>query len=116
MSQVLRLSLPLSVWIVAFSGLYALHGLVCALGWGAVPGPFGLTLGRAVLIAAWGLAILAQAALLAIEASPRLGLPPGFARRVTVTLAVVALVAAVWTLFPVAALSLCTDLLPLRAP
>jgi hypothetical protein len=114
MTQVLRLSLPLTVWIVAFSGVYGLHGLVCALGWGAVPGPFGLTLGRAVLIAAWALAILAQAALLAIEASPRHGLPRGFPRTVTITLAIVALVAAIWTLFPVAALSLCAAPEPLR--
>lgn len=106
MIDLLRILIGPLVWLAGFSGLYGLHGLGCSAGWHEVA-LAGLGLHRAVLLAAW-------AALLALQASVLLALwrgpfaaTPGFVRFTSVTLGVVGLVAAAWTLFPVAVLSSC---------
>ena len=105
MSDILRLSLPLSVWIAAFSAVYGLEGVVCSDLWTGA----GLTLGhgRAALIAAWAIAIGLQLVLLAGLRLPRhaSGLP--WVQRVGTILAWVALAATVWSLMPVVTTSLC---------
>jgi hypothetical protein len=101
MKDVLRLSLPITLWLISFSGLYGLHALICA---GALPDP---ALGRLALVAAASLAILLQILALLTLRSHRFGSDTAFARRVGLALASVALVATAWTALPVAVLPIC---------
>lgn len=106
MKDVLRvLGAPL-LWLVSFSGVYGLLGMICGHGIdGAVFGLFSQQ--RGLLVTAWLLAIAAQAALLWALHTPRFASPSrlvGFVSRGT---GWVGLVAAVWTLFPVAATTYC---------
>lgn len=105
MRDILRLSIPLTVWIAAFSAAYGLEGVVCSDNWTGA----GLSLaqGRATLIAAWVTAIAAQAGLLLALGTRRFASPSSFIQAVGLSLAVVALVATVWTLFPVAVIGVC---------
>ena len=105
MSEVARIFTPLLVWLALFSGVYGLHGLGCGLGWGGVDaGPTSLH--RAALLSASSAAVVLQGlVLLALTRTWRSGHP--FGRRVTFRLALTALFATVWTLFPVAFASSC---------
>jgi hypothetical protein len=105
MKEVFRIALPLTLWLVSFSAIYALHGVICGaqVAWLADP-----AVARTALVLAWLVAVSAHIAVLIGLLHPRLGGPPGVARWIAVTLAVAALVAVIWTLFPVAVLSLCT--------
>lgn len=105
MIDILRISVPLTVWLASFSAVYGLEGLVCSRRWAGIG--LDLEAGRLALLAAWLLAIAVQVALLLLLRSPRFALPSAFVQRVSLTLAVVALIATVWTLFPVVATSLC---------
>lgn len=107
MTDVIRLSLPLTVWLISFSAVYGLHGIVCSSSWSATTGFAGLSQGRLVLLGAFAIATVVQAATLIFLMSERFGGATGFMRWTTLALAIVGLVAVVWTLFPVAALSLC---------
>lgn len=107
MTDILRLFGPLVLWLASFSAVYGLHGIVCAAGLADGPGAEGMTTGRALLMAAWGFAVAAQVLALWVVGSARFGAAPGFARWTSLTLAVTALAAAVWTLFPVAVMSVC---------
>ena len=99
MIEILRLSLPVSVWIMGFSTLYALQGLSCSRHW-----PTDID-ARPVLLAAWAVAVAVQAlSLMAVVYVPS---PSRFVQTTTVTLAAAALVAAVWTMMPVLAASIC---------
>lgn len=102
MSTVLRISLPLTLWLASFSAVYGLHGLICSSRW--VP-LFENWTGRAVLIAAAVLAIAVQAALLFALRSPRWATSDRTMQRVSLTLAAAALVASIWTLLPTAVTS-----------
>ncbi|MGR3464579.1 hypothetical protein [Limimaricola sp.] len=104
MSTVLRLSLPLGLWLAGFSGLYGLHGLMCSSRW-AQP-PLGLS-ERGLLVAAAIAAIAVQALCLAVLRSPRWRDPDPAIRRISLALAAIALVAAVWTLLPATAVLSC---------
>lgn len=105
MSEVARIFAPLLVWLALFSGVYGLHGLGCALGWpGVDAGPTSLH--RAALLAGWCGAILLQVLVLIALIRP-LGSQRPFVRGITITLGVTAVVATVWTLFPVAFVSSC---------
>lgn len=105
MTDILRISIPITVWIAAFSAVYGLEGIVCSPHWAGA----GLTLaqGRTALIAAWAFAIAVQVVLLLALRAPRFASDSGFIRWVSVALAAVSLVAVVWTLFPVATMSIC---------
>jgi hypothetical protein len=107
MTDVIRISLPLTIWLVSFSLIYGLHGIVCSSSWSTAPSLAGLTQGRLVLIAAFCMAILVQAITLAFLSSGRFGATAGFMRWTSITLAIVGLVAVLWTLFPVAVLPIC---------
>ncbi|MDD9739730.1 hypothetical protein PVW47_08070 [Marinovum sp. SP66] len=104
MSSLLRIALPLTLWLASFSAIYGLHGLLCSSRWALA----GVDLpGRGLLIAAAALAILLQVALiLALRASVW---PESNAviRHISLGLGVVALVSTLWTLIPVVAVSHC---------
>lgn len=105
MKDILRLSIPLTFWIAAFSAVYGLGGIVCSDGWARA----GLSpaQGRTALILAWGAAVAVSAGMALALRTPRFASPSAFVRRVGLSLAVVALVATVWTLFPVAVMGVC---------
>lgn len=106
MRDILRISVPITAWLAAFSAVYGLQGFLCSDHWGG--GEWnGVAAGRVLLVAAWGAVIAIQAALLLALRSPRFASPRPFVRWVSNLLAAVALVAAVWTLFPVVATSRC---------
>ncbi len=99
MKDVLRLALPLTVWLVGFSAIYALQGLACSRHW-----PADLD-ARAVLIVAGAVAVALQAVILIITLSY-----PSASRSLqnaTAALAAAGIVAALWTIMPVAAVTVC---------
>lgn len=102
MRDVLRISIPFTLWLVSFSALYGLHGLVCSERWPASLGPGA---GTAALAGAAILAIGLQAAcIFALRAPQALSPLPG---RLVQILAVAALFAMVWTAVPVIMTSAC---------
>ncbi len=103
-TAVLRLSLPLGIWLASFSAVYGLHGLLCSSRWAAPP--LGLS-ERALLIGAAIAAIAVQSLCLAVMWSPRWQDPDLTIRRVSLALATTALVAAIWTLVPATATASC---------
>ncbi len=99
MSQVFRLSLPLTVWLIGFCALYALQGLTCSRHW-----PPSID-ARSALIAAAAVFVLVQAVVLvAVLRAPSAS---RFLQRATIALAAVALASAAWTSIPVLAVSIC---------
>ena len=106
MTDILRISLPLTVWLAAFSAIYGLEGLVCSSRW--VEAGFGPTAGRGALVVTWVLAVATQVAFVLALRSPAVASPSRFVRKVSLALAAAALVATVWTLMPVATTTLCS--------
>ncbi|GAD57513.1 hypothetical protein [Limimaricola cinnabarinus] len=104
MNAILRLSLPLTLWLAAFSAIYGLHGLLCSSRWAAVAPELP---GRVLLVGATIAALALQALLLAFLRSPRWPQPDAAIRRVSMVLAVAALVGTAWTLIPALAMSHC---------
>lgn len=99
MIAILRLSLPLTVWLTGFSALYALQGVSCSRHWSIEMDA------RFVLIAAWGLTIALQALILtAVSFRPS---SSRLVQRVAMALAVTALVATVWTFLPLLTVTVC---------
>ena len=99
MIEILRLSLPITVWLTGFSIVYALQGLACSRHW---PGDLD---SRPVLLAAWAIAVVLQLlSLVAVLYAPSRS---GFVQTTATALAATALVAAVWTMMPVFAVSVC---------
>lgn len=81
MKDLLRAIAGLILWAIAFSMLYGLHGLGCALGWDRQSvGPF--TLFRLSLIATWIVAVAAAAGLCWFEWGKR-----GAVARLSLTIA-----------------------------
>ncbi|CUH11476.1 hypothetical protein JSE7799_00182 [Jannaschia seosinensis] len=107
MIDLLRILIAPLVWLAAFSGIYGLHGVGCAYGWSEIT-VLSLSLFRVALLASWGATVLIQIGLLLALCSDRFGSGSLFVRRVSVTLGWVGLVAAIWTLHPVAILSSCS--------
>lgn len=99
MIEVLRLSLPISIWITGFSAVYALQGLSCSRHW-----PTDID-ARPVLLAAWAVAVAVQAlsviVVVYVPSSSR------FMQTTSLAIAIAALVAAVWTMLPVLTASAC---------
>lgn len=52
MTALVRMISGLLLWAVAFSTVYALHGLGCSLGWNE-PGIFGLSRAKILLLSSW---------------------------------------------------------------
>lgn len=105
MSDLLRLSVPLTVWLAAFSAVYGLHGLVCSPRWAEAG--FGLEAGRCALVLAAALSVAVQLALLLSLRHRRFAARSDFVRGLSLSLAVVALVATVWTLMPILTTTTC---------
>ena len=97
--EILRLSLPISIWIAGFSAVYALQGFTCSRHW-----PTDID-ARPVLLAAWAVAVGLQALSgIAVLYAPS---PSRFVQTTAITLAATALVAAVWSMMPVLVASVC---------
>ena len=105
MTDILRLALPLTLWLAAFSAIYGLQGLVCSDRW-AVTG-LSLDTGWLALMLARAAAVGLQVVVLLALRSSRFGADRQFVRWVSVALAGVSLVTTVWTMSPVATTSLC---------
>ncbi len=110
MNDITRISLPISVWLAAFSMVYGLEGLICSPRW--VEAGLSAEAGRIALLTAWAAAIALHAGLLAAIRAPRFASPSPAIQWISVTLAVVALVSIVWTLVPVAVTSMCLPVPP----
>lgn len=99
MTNVLRLSLPFTVWIVGFCAVYALQGLSCSRHW-----PEGVE-PRLALIVAAGLFVAIQALVLAfVMARPS---QSRFVQGTTTTLGAAAFAAALWISLPVLTITVC---------
>lgn len=99
MKEIFRLSLPLTLWLVGFSAVYAILGLTCSRHWeiGVDAGP--------ILFAASAVFVFIQAAALAtVLYAPS---PSQFVQKTAVMIAVTALIAAIWTALPVLATTAC---------
>lgn len=104
MRDILRLTVPATVWLASFSAVYGLQALICSDRW---PEADGHPWGRAALVALWLTAVALQAAFVVALRSRRFGSASVFFRGVSLTLAVVALVATVWTLMPLVTTTAC---------
>ena len=106
MKDILRIIIAPLVWLVTFTLVYGLHGLLCGhdlttLMIGKIP------VARVLLIAAYVFAALVQLALLAALHAPRLASRYSFVRFVSRATGWVGLGATLWTLFPVVTTSSC---------
>ena len=107
MIDLLRILIAPLVWLASFSAVYGLHGIGCSLGWTEIDLLF-LSLFRIVLLAAWAGAVLLQIALVVALHSRRFSSDSPFVRRTSIATGWVGLVAALWTLSPVATTSSCS--------
>lgn len=105
MTDILRISVPITVWLASFSAVYGLQGLVCSPRWAEAG--LGLAAGRWALVLAAALGVAIQVALLLALRRPRFAARLRFVQGLSLSLAIVALVATVWTLLPVVTTSLC---------
>lgn len=105
MIDIMRIFGPLFVWFATFSAIYGLQGLVCSEHWAAL----GLTLshGRVALVGAWLVAIGIQLGLVALLRMRRVAPATGLAGDVSIWLGWAAVVAIIWSSFPVAVTSTC---------
>ncbi|MCP1168951.1 hypothetical protein [Limimaricola litoreus] len=104
MNAILRISLPLTLWLAGFSAVYGLHGLLCSSRWAALAAALP---GRALLIGAALLVLALQALLIGLLGSPRWPAPEPAIHRVSLTLAITAFASSAWTLLPVLTTSHC---------
>ncbi len=98
MKDLARILLAPLVWLTSFSAVYGLHGLICGHGLDGVVG--GVDVGRALLVLAYGLAVVIQAAIVWALHKSRLAASGRFAAFASRTTAWVGLAAAIWTLLP----------------
>lgn len=100
MIEILRLSLPITLWVTGFSAVYALQGFSCSRHW-----PDDLWT-RPVLLAAWAFCVGLQ--VLALMGVCRAPSQSRFVQTAATAIAAMALLAAIWTLMPVLAVSACS--------
>jgi len=99
MIEILRLSLPMTVWLTGFSVIYALQEFSCSRHW-----PVDID-ARTVLIGVSALGLFIQVLiLLVVLYAPSTS---RFVQSTATTLATAAVVAAAWTMMPVLAASVC---------
>lgn len=101
MSWPFRALLGPTLWAIAFSVIYAAHGLGCAQGWPARTAPIG-DLHHFILIILWLAALAAAGAIL--WHAPR---GDGLSDRIIQAGSWIGLVATILTLFPVLGLTTC---------
>ncbi|GGM12895.1 hypothetical protein GCM10011534_38690 [Pseudooceanicola nanhaiensis] len=97
MRSLLRLALPLTLWLACFSAVYGLAGLLCSSRWSPVADD---TTRLTLLALAAMAAVVLQAGLVLALRSPRWQDPDTTLRRASLVLAVAALVSTIWTLLP----------------
>lgn len=99
MTNILRLALPFTIWLIGFSAIYALQGLTCSRHWpeGVEPRQ-ALIAGAALFVGVQGLVL---AALLARRSSSR------FVQTTATILGTAAFAAALWTVLPVLTITVC---------
>ncbi|TNC61042.1 hypothetical protein [Rubellimicrobium roseum] len=105
MTDILRISGPLTLWLTAFSAVYGLQGLICSPRWAEAG--LDLAAGRMALALAASLVLGLQVAFLLALRTTRFASCSGFVRTLSLGLSTVALVASAWTLIPVATTSAC---------
>lgn len=105
MTDILRISVPFTAWLAAFSAVYGLQGVVCSERWAEAG--LDLAAGRAAMTVALAAAVMLQIAFLLALRSLRFGSRSPLVRRVSLILAISALVATLWTLLPVVTISAC---------
>jgi len=99
MTDLVRILIAPLVWLVSFSAVYGLHGLLCGH---QVEGVLiGIPLPRVLLIAAFVLAVLLQVVLLAALHSRRFAASSDLIRFVSRASGWTGLVATIWSLQPV---------------
>ncbi|CCJ06641.1 hypothetical protein [Methylocystis sp. SC2] len=106
MKDVVRLVIALLVWLALFSALYGLEGVGCAAGWQRIP-VNGATLFQAAMTTAFLVALFILVAVLVALRSQRFRSASPFVAHVSTILAIAALIAGAWTLFPALALPHC---------
>ena len=106
MSDLIRLMIGFLVWLGSFSAIYALQGFGCSAGWNEI-NLGSITMHRMVLLSAFVVVLLVLSSILLGLKSPRHAGSSRFTRKASVELSAAALIAALWTLFPLAILSSC---------
>lgn len=106
MKDVVRIVIAMLVWLALFSALYGLEGVGCATGWHHI-NVNGATLFQAAMTIAFFGALFILVAVLVALRSPRFRAASPFVAHISTILAIAALVAGAWTLFPALALSHC---------
>ncbi|MGJ0532256.1 hypothetical protein [Methylocystis sp.] len=106
MKEIVRIVIAMLVWLAVFSALYGLEGAGCAAGWQHIQ-VNGATLFQAAMTLAFSVALFILVAVLVALRSPRFRSASPFVAHISIILAVAALVAGAWTLFPALALSHC---------
>lgn len=104
MTALLRSVAGLILWAVAFSVIYGLQGLSCALGWDSL-GPAGLSAARIILIATYA-GFIGLLAWLCWRLRPSTS-PRNFLGSLAFASAVIGLISTIYTGLPVLALSIC---------
>lgn len=106
MRDIFRILIAPLVWLASFSAVYGLHGLICGHGIdGAIFG--GLSLPRALMVSAFGLAVLVQLLLVWGLHSERFGASSPFVQSLSRATGWIGLVAAVWSLLPAMTTTYC---------
>lgn len=106
MSDLARIVSGFLLWLALFSAIYGLHGLGCMQSWSATA-LAGTSLFRVALVTAAAVAVLMQIGVLwALQTAPLRSASP-FVQSVSTWLALAAVVAQAWALFPVIVLSAC---------
>lgn len=105
MKDLTRILIGPLVWLASFSAVYGLHGLICGHRLDVSIGDVDLA--RALLIAAYGVAVASQAAIVWALHCSRLAASGGFVAFASRTTAWVGLAAAIWTLLPTIIMTRC---------
>lgn len=104
MIDILRLALPFTLWLAAFSTVYGLHGFLCA-----TPGGNPI-MAKSVLMIAWALLLALQVAILISFRSDRFVFSSVWTKKISVTLALAAIIANIWTFLPIVVTTGCRAL------
>ncbi|WP_426039799.1 hypothetical protein [Brevundimonas sp. DC300-4] len=106
MKDIIRILIAPLVWLASFSAVYGLHGLICGHGIDGMV--FGLlSLPRALMALAYGLAVLIQVGLVWGLQAERFSSSSPFVRFVSRATGWVGLVAVVWSLLPTVTTTYC---------
>lgn len=99
MTNILRLAVPFTIWLIGFSAIYALQGLTCSRHWPQGVEPrLALMAGAALFVVIQGLVLTA---LVAVRS------PSRFVQTTATILGTAALAAALWTSLPVVTITVC---------